>query len=225
MIADARPIRETQAEHFTPITHQSLPLGQTAGSIMATPSKFDNDTYQLARDHLAEFVTRTAERLREESGKLLEVGPQKHSLVRESFTNFAVDTFDIVDDYAPKFVGDITKVNDFIKESSYDCVVCMEVIEHTLNPFDTVKEIRRILKDEGYLLISAPLNWRIHGPSPDCWRITEHGWSALLRDFDIVEIDILESPDRELFPIRYNVLARCNKSKQTQDSELTFRWI
>lgn len=192
---------------------------------MATPSKFDNDTFQLARDHLQAFVKKTAARLQGESGRLLEVGPQDRSLVRESFHNFAVETFDIVDTYGPALVGDITKVNDFIADSTYDVVVCMEVIEHTLNPFDAVKEIRRVLKHEGYLLISAPLNWRIHGPSPDCWRITEHGWNALLRDFDIVEIDILESPGRELFPIRYNVLARCNKFKESQDSELKFRFI
>ena len=192
---------------------------------MATPSKFDNDTFQLARDHLNNFVKRAAEKLKDQTGKLLEVGPQERSLVRESFGNFAVDTFDIVDTYGPTLVGDITKVNDFIAESAYDCVVCMEVIEHTLNPFDTIKEIRRILKHEGYLLISAPLNWRIHGPTPDCWRITEHGWNVLLRDFDIVEIDILETPDRELFPIKYNVLARCNKFKVSKDSELKFRYI
>lgn len=192
---------------------------------MAVPSQFDNDTFSLARDHLAAFVRRTADRLSEQSGRLLEVGPQDRSLVRECFSNFAVDTFDIVQTYKPTIVGDITRKNESIADSAYDCIVCMEVIEHTLNPFDAVKELRRLLRHEGYLLISAPLNWRIHGPSPDCWRITEHGWNALLRDFDIVEIDILESPGRTLFPIRYNVLAKCNKFRQSKDSELTFRFI
>ncbi|MGN8106906.1 class I SAM-dependent methyltransferase [Paraburkholderia sp. 22098] len=192
---------------------------------MATPSKFDNDTFPLTREHMDAFVRRTADRLPEETGKLLEVGPQDRSLVRQCFTNFSVDTFDVVDTYKPTIVGDITKVNAAIPESAYDVVVCMDVIEHTLNPFDTVKEIRRILRHEGHLMISAPLNWRIHGPSPDCWRITEHGWNVLLRDFDIVEIDILESPERELFPLKYNVLAKCNKFKNTQDNELTFRFI
>jgi len=192
---------------------------------MATPSQFDNDTFSLARQHLAEFVTGAARRLSTHGGRLLEVGPQERSLVRESFTNFTVDTFDIVDTYQPTLVGDITKHNDFIADSTYDCVICMEVIEHTLNPFEAVKEIRRILKDGGYLLISAPLNWRIHGPIPDCWRITEHGWQALLRDFDIETIDSLESPGRELFPIRYNVLAKCNKEKRVEDHELKFRYI
>ncbi|MFB9125571.1 methyltransferase domain-containing protein [Paraburkholderia dipogonis] len=192
---------------------------------MATPSEFDNSTFSLARDHLAAFVKRTATKLSGQSGRLLEVGPQERLLVRETFNNFSVDTFDVVDNYKPTIVGDITKHNSTIPDATYDCVVCMEVIEHTVNPFDTIKEIRRILRHEGFLLISAPLNWRIHGPSPDCWRITEHGWNALLRDFDIIEIDILESPGRELFPIRYNVLAKCNKFKNTQDSELTFRFI
>ena len=192
---------------------------------MATPSKFDNDTFPLTREHMDAFVRRTADRLSEETGRLLEVGPQDRSLVRQCFTNFSVDTFDVVDTYKPTIVGDITKVNAAIPESAYDVVVCMDVSEHTLNPFDTVKEIRRILRHEGHLMISAPLNWRIHGPSPDCWRITEHGWNVLLRDFDIVEIDILESPGRELFPLKYNVLAKCNKFKNTQDNELTFRFI
>lgn len=192
---------------------------------MATPSQFDNDTFALARDHLNAFIQKTAARLGPQGGKLLEVGPQDRSMVRECFSNLAADTFDIVDKYGPTFVGDITKHNAFIADSSYDVVACLEVLEHTLNPFDAVKELRRILKDGGYLLVSAPLNWRIHGPVPDCWRFTEHGWTALLRDFDIEEIDILETPGRELFPIKYNILAKCNKQKNTRDDELAFRYI
>ena len=76
-----------------------------------------------------------------------------------------------------------------------------------------------------YLLVSAPLNWRIHGPVPDCWRFTEHGWKVLLKNYDIIEIDTLETPDRELFPIKYNILAKCNKAKNVQNHELEFRYI
>jgi SAM-dependent methyltransferase len=192
---------------------------------MATPSKFDNETFLLARNHIDDFIKRTAQKLSEQSGKLLEIGPQDRSMVRKCFNNFDIDTFDIVDTYQPTYVGDITKYNSFIPDNIYNCVVCLEVLEHTLNPFNAVKELRRILKDGGYLLVSAPLNWRIHGPSPDCWRFTEHGWNVLLRDYDIVEIDILETPERELFPIKYNILARCNKNKNTSDDELVFRYI
>jgi SAM-dependent methyltransferase len=192
---------------------------------MATPSQFDNETFSIARDHINDFIKATAAELPIKTGMLLEIGPQTQSTVRESFKDFTAHTFDIVSTYNPTFVGDITKHNTEIPDSTYDIIACMEVLEHTLNPFDAVKELRRMLKHEGYLLVSAPLNWRIHGPSPDCWRFTEHGWRALLRDFDILNIDILETPGRELFPIKYNVLAKCDKFKNTLDSELTFRHI
>lgn len=192
---------------------------------MAIPSKFDQDILPITREHINNFIVKTAKQLSNNPGLLLEIGSQDRSLVKECFSGFEIDTFDIVDTYNPTFVGDITKYNRIIPNSAYDCVVCMEVLEHTLNPFDAVKELRRILKHEGYLLISAPLNFRIHGPSPDCWRFTEHGWKVLLKDFDIVEIDIMETPNRELFPIKYNILAKCNKYKNTLDNEIEFRYI
>jgi SAM-dependent methyltransferase len=194
---------------------------------MATPGKFDNETFELTRQHISNFIQRVAEATKKEqlSGKLLEIGSQDRSEVVENFTNYRVDTFDIVDTYKPTYVGDLTTYNEHIAESSYDCIACLEVLEHTTNPFEAVKELRRILKDGGYLLVSAPLNWRIHGPSPDCWRFTEHGWRVLLKDFDIIEIDTLETPDRELFPIKYNLLAKCNKSKNTPIGDIKFRYI
>lgn len=192
---------------------------------MATPSQFDNELFLVARDHINSFIKRTAADLSNQTGRLLEIGPQTQSVVKASFQNYQIDTLDIVDNYNPTFVGDITKYNSFIADSSYDVVACLEVLEHTLNPFEAVKEIRRVLKHEGYVLFSAPLNWRIHGPTPDCWRFTEHGWKALLRDYDIISIDILETPGRELFPVKYNVLARCNKFKHTTDEQLSFRYI
>jgi SAM-dependent methyltransferase len=192
---------------------------------MATVSKFDEESMPIARNHVNEFLLRIAKDLSSQTGRLLEIGPQERSLVRDSFANFDIDTFDIVDTYQPTYVGDITKHNTMIPDNTYDCVLGMEVLEHTIDPFSAVREMRRILKDGGSLLVSAPLNWRIHGPIPDCWRFTEHGFKVLLRDFDIVEIDILETPGRDLFPIHYNVLAKCNKSKNTPDSALQFRFI
>jgi SAM-dependent methyltransferase len=192
---------------------------------MATVSKFDEESGPIARDHVYQFIKKTSISLSSQKGRLLEIGPQERSFVRESFTNYQIDTFDIVDTYKPTYVGDITRHNKAIPNENYDCVVGMEVLEHTIDPFGAVREMRRILKHEGYLLVSAPLNWRIHGPIPDCWRFTEHGFKVLLRDFDILEIDILETPGRDLFPIHYNVLAKCNKFKNTLDSEINFRFI
>lgn len=194
---------------------------------MATPGKFDNETFELTRQHINDFIFRSANTINSEykSGSLLEIGAQDRTFITDAFTNFTVDSFDIVDTYKPKYVGDITQYNSHIPDSSYDCIACLEILEHTLDPFSAVVELRRLLKDGGYLLVSAPLNWRIHGPVPDCWRFTEHGWKVLLKNYDIIEIDTLETPDRELFPIKYNILAKCNKAKNVQNHELEFRYI
>jgi SAM-dependent methyltransferase len=192
---------------------------------LATPSKFDDETGDMARDHLDAFLARVAQELPLQTGTFLEVGSQDRSTVKQCFNKFSIETFDIVGKFTPTFVGDITKLNESIQDSRYDCVACLNVLEHTLDPFSAIKELRRIIKHGGYLLLSAPLNWRIHGPIPDCWRFTEHGWKVLLKDFDIIEISSLETPDRELFPIHYCLLAQCNKLKSTDESELQFRYI
>jgi SAM-dependent methyltransferase len=194
---------------------------------MATPGKFDNETFELTRQHIDSFIRRVAKKTKEErlSGRLLEIGSQNRSEIKNNFTNYKVETLDLVDTYNPTYVGDLTQFNAEIPSDLFDCIACLEVLEHTANPFEAVKELRRLLKNGGYLLVSAPLNWRIHGPTPDCWRFTEHGWRVLLKDFDIMEIDTLETPERELFPIKYNILAKCNKQKNTPVKEIKFRFI
>jgi len=41
-------------------------------------------------------------------------------------------------------------------DNSFDLVICTEVIEHCENPVEALKELKRILKKDGYLIISAP---------------------------------------------------------------------
>jgi hypothetical protein len=43
---------------------------------------------------------------------------------------------------------------------------------------------------------------------PDCWRFTEHGLRALLRDWQILELNAIDTQDRALMPIQYTVVAR-----------------
>jgi SAM-dependent methyltransferase len=192
---------------------------------MATVSQMDQEFLQMGREHITRFLRKVSEEVRTQSGRLLEIGPQHRNEARELFSNYTVDTLDIVDTHNPTYLGDITKHNDLISDDAYDGVLCMDVIEHTLDPFGAVREIHRILKGGGFLLISAPLNFRIHGPIPDCWRFTEHGFKVLLREFELLELDILEAPHRDLFPIRYNIHARKDARKRAGNAEIEFRFI
>ena len=58
-----------------------------------------------------------------------------------------VSTLDINTKSNSTFIADLCSDNsDIIKNSFFDIIICTEVLEHTLNPFNAVKEIYRILK-------------------------------------------------------------------------------
>ena len=141
-------------------------------------------------------------------GLLLDIAPQEHEGARPFFSNkVAIQTFDINRDNNPDLVGDICKTNKKPGKKSFDIVVCTEVLEHTTNPFGAMHEICRILKKGGLLVVSDPFDFRIHGPLPDCWRFTIHGWNELLKDFKIIKNMEVKNPRRNLMPIHYGFLA------------------
>lgn len=60
------------------------------------------------------------------------------------------------------YVGDAINLN-FLKDGELDVIISLEVIEHIPNYFQYLKEIRRLLKDDGILIISTP-NKKYHSP-------------------------------------------------------------
>jgi SAM-dependent methyltransferase len=142
--------------------------------------------------------------------RLLDVAPQVHHGARPFFDpSIVVETLDIDPGSGCTYVGDLCDRNPTIPDGRFDYIVCTEVLEHTLRPFDAVREMHRMLRPGGLLFLSVPFNFRIHGPLPDCWRFTEHGLRALLAEsFEILELTGLETPDRPLMPIHYTVTGR-----------------
>lgn len=175
---------------------------------MVEPSAIDRDYLLVVRDSVARFVKRVGEKYTE-AGRLLDIAPQNWPLARKAFRpEVWIDTLDIDSTSGATFVADICQDNSVsMPAGTYDYVLCTEVLEHTKAPFDAVREIRRLLKKGGLLFLSVPFNLRIHGPLPDCWRFTEHGLRVILRGFEILELNTMETPGRPLMPIHYTVVA------------------
>lgn len=174
------------------------------------PAAMDVDHLAVIREGVSTFVARVAADYGCASGRLLDVAPQDHEGARPYFPDgVTVETFDIDPAAGATHTGDLTQHNESIPDGSFDYVVCTEVLEHTLQPFDAAAELARLLKPGGLLFLTVPFNFRIHGPLPDCWRFTEHGLRALLEPaFAIEELDAAETPGRPLMPIQYRVVAR-----------------
>lgn len=163
----------------------------------------------LLRENVTNFIHMSSKKYDDENVKILDIAPQDHNGAKEFFKRGKVFTLDIDESSQADYIADLCKNNSkLIPSDFFDVVVCTEVLEHTLNPFDAVTEIYRILKPNGIVCISVPFNFRIHGPLPDCWRFTEHGLRVLLNSFTICELNALESQNRDLMPIHYTLIAK-----------------
>ena len=69
-----------------------------------------------------------------------------------------------------------------LSAKSVGTVICMEVFEHVREPWVAINEISRVIKDNGLLILSAPMNSRIHGSPYDYWRFTPQGFEVLFKN-------------------------------------------
>lgn len=71
---------------------------------------------------------------------------------------------------------------------SFECVVCSDMLEHDDAPWETAKEIYRVLKPGGAVIVTVPgIGFKRHDFPSDYWRFTAAGLKALFKDFTTVE--------------------------------------
>ena len=69
---------------------------------------------------------------------------------------------------APSFINGNGLTLPFA-DNSFDLVVCSEVLEHIDDYLGIVREIKRVVKNDGQLIISVPRQW----PERLCWAFSE----------------------------------------------------
>ena len=67
------------------------------------------------------------------------------------------------------------------KEGCFDAVICSELLEHVLDPLAVLREIHRVVRPGGTLLICVPFLFHIHGDPHDYGRYTDFYWSQTLK--------------------------------------------
>lgn len=177
-----------------------------------TVSELDKAHLALLRANIEAFMARVGTvgvHVTEAGGLLLDVAPQDHRGARPFFPeSVRIETLDIDPQSGADHIADLCVCADVVGHERFDFIVCTEVLEHTRQPFDAARNMLQMLKPGGLVFVSTPFNFRIHGPLPDCWRFTEHGLRELFKEYEILELDALESDDRFLMPIQYTLVAR-----------------
>ena len=87
-----------------------------------------------------------------------------------------------------------------VPSNSFDAVISGQCLEHVEYPWETMREIARVVKPGGQVFIIVPHKWPLHYFPIDCWRFNPDGMDALGKwaglDFegaDIHEINHVEA--------------------------------
>ena len=99
-------------------------------------------------------------------------------------------------------------------DSSFDSVLCNQVLEHVFNPEDFVSEIARVLKPGGRLLLTVPFVWDEHEQPFDYARYSSFGLRALLdkHGFTVVRHNKLGADASILFQLANVYLFKITQS-------------
>lgn len=138
---------------------------------------------RISRDplnaRLSEFVSSIPE-----GSRVLNVGSGGEimkTILRSAQPKVEILSSDIDPNRSPDVVDDIT--DTLFDDSSFDYVICSEVLEHVRDPFRASENILRILKPGGQAFISTPFQFPTHDAPHDYFRYTEYGLRHLLRNF------------------------------------------
>lgn len=120
-------------------------------------------------------------------GKTLEIGVG--NLSYKKYANYSsYKSLDINSKLNVDFCEDIHKTT--IRSNSFDTVFMIEVLEHLYNPFEAIRQVRRILKKGGRVIATTPFIYPYHSEPYDYFRYTKHGLKRIFKGFD--EIKIIE---------------------------------
>ena len=88
-----------------------------------------------------------------------------------------------------------------IESGSFDVVVCNQVLEHVFEADAFIREIARVLKNNGRLLLTVPFVWDEHEQPRDFGRYSSFGLTALLirNGFKVTDLRKTVSDIRAIF--------------------------
>jgi len=76
------------------------------------------------------------------------------------------------------------------EDSSFEAVLCTQVLEHLERPGKAVKELYRVLKPGGKLFLTAPMAHKEHQVPYDFYRYTSFGLKSICKNAGFSEITI-----------------------------------
>jgi SAM-dependent methyltransferase len=149
-----------------------------------------------SRYRLRKFAEQAAAQGSSKEFRVLDAGAGKAPF-RRLFDHLTYETADFGQvakkAYAPiDYTCDLTAIP--VPDSTYDLVLCTQVLEHVPDPLAVLREFHRVLKPGGQAWLTAPLFFAEHEKPFDFHRFTQFAWRRMAAEtgFTIKEIAWLE---------------------------------
>jgi SAM-dependent methyltransferase len=148
-----------------------------------------------SRHRLRQFAKGAAAQGDSKDFRVLDAGAGKAPF-RDLFAHVTYETADFgqvhEDDVQFDHLCDLTAIP--VPDSTYDLVLCTQVLEHVPDPVAVLREFNRVLKPRGQAWLSAPLFYAEHQPPYDFHRFTQFAWQRMATEsgFTVRELTWLE---------------------------------
>ncbi|MEK7622379.1 MAG: class I SAM-dependent methyltransferase [Patescibacteria group bacterium] len=73
-----------------------------------------------------------------------------------------------------------------IKSNAVDAIIASEVLEHSLNEYKFISELRRVCKNQALVFISLPFIFPEHGQPDDFQRLTQYKLKSLFKKDEVL---------------------------------------
>ena len=97
---------------------------------------------------------------------------------------------------------DVTRPLPFA-DGCFDSVFCCSVLEHVTDPGSAFAEIARVLKQDGFAIISVPFLFYLHGQPHDYYRYTRYGLLHLSHTAGLELVELIKQGG--LFQLLFNI--------------------
>ncbi|HUD03996.1 MAG TPA: class I SAM-dependent methyltransferase [Candidatus Paceibacterota bacterium] len=95
-------------------------------------------------------------------------------------------TVDIDPARKPEIIADAHHLP--FKDGEFETVLCTEGLEHVKDPFRVEREIRRVTKLGGQLILSTRFVFPLHDTPHDYWRFTKYGLREIFKEWEVIEL-------------------------------------
>lgn len=148
----------------------------------------------FARRDLMKNISKSADKL---DGKLLDVGcgRKPYKKIFRNVTEYTgMDIENPGHDHSEEDIDVYYDGKTFpFPDNSFDSVLTNQVFEHVFNPTEFLSEINRVLKPNGYLLLTVPFIWDEHEQPFDYGRYSSFGIKHILKNNNFLVLEYRKS--------------------------------